>query len=261
VSAWRPDLLEAAGERPPETWDELLALARRGLVAVPAVKIDSLMHFYMLCIAHGEEPFRSAERCVTPEVGAAALEQLQELVQLCGAACLERNPIRTYEALVAGDAAYCPFAYGYSNYARDGYARHTLRFGGLVTFGGRRLRSTLGGTGLAISASCQHPDVALAYAQLVASPACQRGMYLASGGQPGHRSAWLDEQANALCGNFFRDTLQTLHEAFLRPRYDGYDHFQDHAAELVHAYLRDGGEAAQVVGRIDAAYRASRGQP
>src|SRR5206468_1048571 len=36
VSAWRPNLLE----RPPETWEELLALARRGMVVLPAIPID-----------------------------------------------------------------------------------------------------------------------------------------------------------------------------------------------------------------------------
>jgi len=258
VSAWRADLLARAGEEPPETWEQLLGLARRGLVALPAVKIDSLMHVYMLCIALGEEPFGTPERVVSPQVGAAALEHLRELLALCDPACLERNPIRTYEALAETDGpAYCPFAYGYSNYARPGYARHQLTFGGLVRYNGQRLRSTLGGTGLAISAGCRNPEAALAYARYVASPECQRTLYVTSGGQPGHRAAWLDEAANELCAGYFRATLQTLDEAFLRPRYDGYDAFQDQAAELVHAYLREGGNPYTVVERIDAAYRAS----
>jgi multiple sugar transport system substrate-binding protein len=258
VSAWRADLLALAGHAPPETWDELLALARLGLVAVPAVKIDSLMHWYMLCIALGEEPFGGVERVVAAGIGTGALDLLRELLALCDPACLTRNPIRTYEALVAGAAAYCPFGYGYSNYARAGYAAEMLCFGELVRYNGTRLRSTLGGTGLAISAACQHPALAARYAQLVASPACQRGMYVHSGGQPGHRTAWEDPGVNAVCGDFFRNTLQTLDEAFLRPRYAGYDHFQDTAAELVHAYLADGGNARHVVEQIDAAYRDSR---
>ena len=50
VSAYRPDLLERYATQPPATWEDLLALARRGLVALPAIPIDSLMNFYMLCI-------------------------------------------------------------------------------------------------------------------------------------------------------------------------------------------------------------------
>ena len=126
VSAWRPDLLEQAGVAVPGTWAELLDLARRGLVALPAIPVDSLMHFYMLCCGQGEDPFGSPERVAGRDVGVAALEQLRELVSLCALECLVRNPIRTYEAMAVGDAiAYCPFAYGYSNYARPGYARKT----------------------------------------------------------------------------------------------------------------------------------------
>jgi multiple sugar transport system substrate-binding protein len=254
VSAWRPDLLE----RPPETWEQLLDLARRGMVALPALPLDSLMNFYMLCIAFGEEPCATPERVVRADLGAAALEHLRELVTCCDPACLERNPILTYEALAAGDeVAYCPFAYGYTNYARAGYAGHVLRFGGLVRFNGAPLRSTLGGTGLAISRSCRHIEVALAYAQYVASPACQRALYFAAGGQPGHRSVWQDAAANASTGNFFRDTLPTLDAAFLRPRYNGYMYFQDRAGPVVHSHLRYGGDPRAAVAELDQLYRYS----
>jgi multiple sugar transport system substrate-binding protein len=254
VSAWRPDLLE----RPPATWEELLSLARRGMVAVPAIPIDSLMNFYMLCIGLGQEPCATHERVVGGEIGAAALEHLREVVSYCEPACLDRNPIQTYEALASGSrVAYCPFAYGYTNYSRSGYASHILRFGGLIQFNGAPLRSTLGGTGLAISRSCRQPEVALAYAQYVASPACQRGLYVAAGGQPGHRSAWLDDTANATTGNFFRDTLPTLDGAFLRPRYQGYMHFQDQAGLVVHRYLHEGGDPRTAVAELDRLYHHS----
>lgn len=254
VSAWRPDLIE----HPPETWEELLNLARRGMVVLPAIPIDSLMNFYMLCIALGEEPCASSERVVSGEIGVSALDALRELVLLCEPACFERNPIFTYEALTMGErAAYCPFAYGYSNYARPGYAAHELHFGGLVRWNGVPLRSTLGGTGLAISRTCRHPELAAAYAQFVADPACQRRLYLASGGQPGHRSAWQDDTANAVTNNFFRDTLPTLDDAYLRPRYNGYMHFQDRAGPVVQRYLREGGDARAVVVDLDELYRHS----
>lgn len=258
VSAWRPDLLEHAGIQAPQTWEDLLELARRGMVALPAVPIDSLMNMYMLCIALGEAPFQTPTSMVSAAIGVAALEQLRELVCLCEPACLRRNPIQTYEALAASATlAYCPFAYGYSNYARSGYAAYRLRFGGLVTFNGRRLRSTLGGTGLAISRTCRHPALALEYAQLVADGLTQRTLYLASGGQPGHRGAWEDMDANLLCGGFFRDTLPTLDDAFLRPRYTGYLHFQDHAGPLVHDYLVNGGNPLPTIEKLDALYRES----
>ena len=260
VSAYRPDLMNRLGLRPPETWEDLLALARRGLVALPAVPIDSLMTFYMLCLGFGGAPF-AEDRIAVPDVGVPALESLRELVTLCDPACLERNPIRTYEALTDGDdLVYCPFAYGYSNYARPDYARTVLRFGGLVTLNDQRLRSVLGGTGLAISRRCRGRDLdlALAYAQYVASPRCQRGLYVATGGQPGHRQAWLDPGVNRLANNFFADTLPTLDEAYLRPRYPGYIPFQDRAVKVVHGYLRDGGNAPSVLDDLERLFRESR---
>ena len=44
------------------------------------------------------------------------------------------NPIIAYEAMTSrDDYVYCPFAYGYSNYARRGYAPHPAPVGRPVT--------------------------------------------------------------------------------------------------------------------------------
>ncbi len=61
IAGWRPDLLARAGATLPTTWSELLELARRGLVAVPGLAIDSLMAFFMLANALGAEPFQQRE--------------------------------------------------------------------------------------------------------------------------------------------------------------------------------------------------------
>ena len=260
VASWRPDLLARAGSEVPDTWDDVLSLARRGMVAVPAIPIDSLMNFYMLCIALGEEPFSDGNEVASPSVGTAALESLRELTSLCPRGVFGCNPIRVYEALASGDKlAYCPFAYGYSNYSRPGYGRHELRFGDLVRFGdGGRLRSTLGGTGIAVSASSPHREIAVEYAAFTAAPETQRTLYVECGGQPGHRSAWLDDRANRLANGYFRDTLPALDRAYLRPRYNGYLHFQDHAGDAVHSYLLGEIGASAALARMNELYRESR---
>jgi multiple sugar transport system substrate-binding protein len=249
VSGWREDLLARAHASVPETWEQLLTLAKRGLVAVPALAIDSLMNLYMLCVALGDEPFLRAGQFVDAETGAEALRLLRRLVTSCDPACLARNPIATWEELANGDTiAYCPFAYGYSNYARRGYAQHAIRVGGLVSLGGSEgLRSTLGGAGLAISSHCAQPEKAAAYAQFTASGACQSGIYFDAGGQPGHRAAWRDEEVNRRSNQFFSSTLATLDAAWVRPRFPGYLEFQDTAAPLLHCYLADGGAEREVI--------------
>lgn len=242
VSGFRGDLLDRAGANIPRSWSELLDLARRGFVVVPGLAIDSLMNFYMLCDAAGEEPFTSSDRVVSSEIGIAALQMLRELLHLCDPACFERNPIATWELLSSGDtAAYCPFAYGYSNYSRRGYSDFPLTAGGLVSMdGGKTLRSTLGGAGLATSAECRHKRIAVQYAQYVASAECQKGLYFSAGGQPGHRGAWLDQEVNHSANGFFRNTLPALDAAYLRPRFNGYLRFQDRGAHIVHEYLKTG---------------------
>ena len=51
VSGSRIDLMEARNLQQPRTWTDVLELAKAGHVVLPAIAIDSLMNFYMLCIA------------------------------------------------------------------------------------------------------------------------------------------------------------------------------------------------------------------
>lgn len=260
VSSYRRDLLDQERMKIPETWQDVIRLAKRGAVAVPAIPIDSLMNFYMMCFAVGEAPFPNAEQVVPQDVGVEALSMLRELLSFCASECFSRNPIATYEAMGSGDSiAYCPFAYGYSNYSRRGCSKNLIQFGDLVRFGGNgALRSTLGGAGLAISVRCRHRDVAVAYARFVAEGECQRTLYFQSGGQPGHRTAWQDAQVNTISNGFFEITLPALDRAYLRPRYNGYLDFQDKAGPVVQRYLQQGGSASAVMAQLNGIYRDSR---
>lgn len=260
VSSWRPDLVAERRVVLPETWDELLKLAKRGLVAFPSIPVDSLMNFYMLCCGLGDGPFSTPDSVVDATIGVEALAKLRELVSLCRPEILTWNPIATYEAMTKSDEVlYCPFAFGYCNYARSGYARVPLEFGDLCRIeGNERLRTTLGGTGLAISAACRNREVALEYAVYVASLECQQTTYFQSGGQPGHRAAWNDKETNHMSRNFFRNTLPVLDRAYMRPRYAGYVHFQDEASSIIHGFLRENISPHKVVEQLQRTYEKSR---
>ena len=243
----------------PATWSELLELAHRGLVTVPGLAIDSLMAFFMLANALGAEPFRNADAVIElgrREIGVKALTMLRELLAVSTPGSLNRNPIRTWQLLAESDSvAYCPFAYGYSNYSRRGYGSNLLMTGGLLTLDdGTALRSTLGGAGIAISAKCRNREAAIAYATHVASPSVQKTLYVTSGGQPGHRAAWLDAETNRITNNYFANTLPTLDAAWMRPRWPGFIAFQDAASNIVHSYLRGGGgKELEVLKNLDQA--------
>ncbi len=261
VASWRPDLLEAIGSPAPRTWEDLLGIARQGRAVMPAIPQDTLMNFYMLCAVPGSDLFASPESVVDVERGVNALEMLRELASLMTPEIFDWNPIRVYEAMTQrDDLAFCPFAYGYSNYSRRGFARTALQFGDVVELDGFALRTTLGGTGLALSGQTRHPDVAAAFMQFMADPEYQRTQLAENGGQPGHRSAWTDGRNNELTSDFFSSTLACLDRSYLRPRYPGSLAFQgrDGAGVPIREYLRDGGEPRKVMATIDRMYRDSQ---
>lgn len=263
VASWNPAKMQ--GRKVPETWDDMLGLAVEGEVVVPAIPIDSLMNWYALCADIDGSLFETTDRLVDPTVGAEALTRLVQLVHACPPVCLERNPIAIYEALCdpCDPAAYCPFAYGYANYAQPGYAGAILEFGSPPSApSGSPLRTTLGGTGLAISSRTAHREAALAYAQFVAEPAVQSGLYVRAGGQPGHRAAWEDPAANAWVNGYFRATIDVLDRAYHRPRYNGYMHFQDEASPVIHRALRGDLAPAEALEKMNQLYLESlRGNP
>lgn len=260
VASSRPDLLQKYNLDLPKNYQDLLALAKKGLVAFPVIPIDSLMTFYTFCCSLGEDPCQQEDAVISTATGIKALQLYRELAKNIDPTCFNKNPIQIYESMTLGDdIAYCPFAYGYSNYSRNGYARKLLHFHDMVTLNGiSNLRSSLGGTGIAVSANCQYVDVAMQYAEFIASPACQKGLYTDNGGQPGHLQAWTDAGTNQITHNYFANTLPALQRAYLRPRYFGHMFFQDHAGDIVRNYLMQGGNEVEVLKQLDQLYLQSK---
>jgi len=260
VAASRPDLLSDKGLALPKSFEDLLYLANKGLVAFAGIPIDILMNFYTLCCSLGEDPCQSDEEVISSSIGIEALKMYRQLAVKIDPANFNRNPIQVYEAMtVTDEIAYCPFAYGYANYARNGYSRFPLHFHDMISLNGiTNLRSTLGGTGLAISAKCENIDLAVKYAEFVASPNCQQSLYFESGGQPGHLQAWTNQEVNRQSHHYFSNTLPALQRAFLRPRYHGSMFFQDHAGDVVRDYVMNGGDEQQVLNELNKIYQKSK---
>jgi multiple sugar transport system substrate-binding protein len=167
VAGYRADLLRGNRFTVPRTWEDALSLAkfRRGFVTPALSPLDSLMCFFTLCANLGEAPFSTHEQVVSGNVGQQALECLRALAENAADGALSANPIAIWERMSSSDEiAYCPLAFGYSNYARNGYRSKLLSFAAIPSSGRGAIGATLGGAGVSISQSCQHREVALDYA-------------------------------------------------------------------------------------------------
>jgi len=258
AASYRKDLFEKNNIRHPQTWEDVLSLAKQGKIAVPAIPIDLLMNFYSFCIGHGKEPFQNMDEVIDEQTGMQAIETMKQLYSLVDKRMFSCNPIAVAELMsTTDDYWYCPFAYCYSNYSRTGYAKNVLHYSDVISFNGNKLRTTIGGTGLAVSVFSKHKEIAVDFTKWIVSGEMQRTFYVQHGGQPGHRLAWTDDEANRLTHDFFKNILPVMDNGYVRPRYNGYLHFQDHAGTPLQKCLMENGDPVKALNEMNKMYRQS----
>lgn len=222
VAAYRPDLLTSYADRLPASHAEALDLARRlradgKWIGLPLVPTDAMCLVLSFAAGGGDE--------IGAEGGFLAREAVERIVgelrtfaEVAHPLSTGWNPIRCYDHMLEhADVVYVPYGFGYVNYA----SRHApkLCFGNIPNMPPRG--ALLGGAGIGVSAASRNREAAIDYALFLCSPEYQRTDYVAHGGQPGSRAAWTDEAVNRATGGFFRDTLATLDQSFLRPTHPG----------------------------------------
>jgi multiple sugar transport system substrate-binding protein len=258
AASYRADLLAQHGLQAPENWNDLIALARRGLVSMPGFPADLFLNFLGMCTSrHGT--VLSNDQFLDPAVAVLCMEELLELASLMTPAIYTMNPIALYEAMTLSDEfAYCPFAYTYSNYSRPGFAQRAILFANAVPLSdGAALRTVLGGTGMAISSASKHQDVAIDFSLFVAGASCQTHVYGVCGGQPASKAAWQSQLLNDISNDFFKYTMSSIESAYVRPRYAGYIQLQASAGHAITAFLHRELTATQALDRIEELYRSS----
>lgn len=235
VAVHRPDLLSDV----PQSWEEVLQLARDGRVLWAAKPIDAFSSLLTIAANNGTPPFSEPGSFLDAESAMAVLARMRELASLVPEFCLEANPIDIAEALSREDRwLYSPLAFGYSNYSRMAYRRVRLAYTDIPSGSRGTSGSVLGGAGIAVSAHSAHLGQAQAFAVWVASSDAQCGVYFDAGGQPGNAQAWDDDGLNAQTLDFFRNTRATLEGALVRPREVGFIAFQDTVSPWVTEMLR-----------------------
>jgi multiple sugar transport system substrate-binding protein len=220
-------------EDPPQTWDDVDDLADQTPVALSLAGPHAFLTFLSMCVAFGEEPGAEPDtnEFVPEEFGLLLLERMRRLAERAPAGAETLNPIAMLEAMSTGDSiGYCPLVFGYVNYARGGRVIFSDAPSGVP--GGRR-GSVLGGTGLALTRRNEPTPELLAYFRWLLSEQCQRVFIPNNEGQPGSSAAWDDAGLNREFRDFYRNTRQTIEQAWIRPRYAGYPRLQSTASAIV----------------------------
>jgi len=256
VAVGRPDLMAELDAQAPARWDQVFALGerarRRGLFLATALKgVHSLMTFYTLCASQGrpcgiepEQPFAdedAAER---------ALGAMRRLLSYCPSDVLDWNSIALHDAMVAqDDLVYCPAVYGYATYA-EADNRRPLLFIDLPGLDRESpAGSAVGGTGVGVSAGVADPEAAMTYVRFLGDDRTQIE-FARHHGQPAGLEAWRDPELDARFGRFFSGTIETMRQAWVRPRYAGYLRFQAAAGELVEQHLRGAMDTTTLLDRL-----------
>lgn len=227
----------------PGTWEDVAALAQRlkngpARVAVALKPNHAYCAFIAIGVTLAGDDFWPVGGYVDRTAGVEALEFLRDLADQLHPVSGEGDPIAVSDHMSSTDEiVYVPLMFGYSSYSRPDFRPHSLRFGNAPTGRSGKIGSVLGGVGVALSACSQHPDLAADLARHLVSPEVQSGIYVSSGGQPGHAAAWESAEANAQVNDFFTATRQSMEQAFPRPRVPGHRLFQELAGELIHKYI------------------------
>lgn len=230
TAAWRPNLLREIGCELPKTIDDVFDLARRakeqGKWVAWAAKPTDLFCSYIsmvasmgMAVGHEEGPF-------TPrELSAEVVEKMKMLRGLVHPKSLQWNPIQLFDHMSSNDdVVYSPYAFNYVNYSTAN--ERGLAFGSSPRMvSDQPARGLLGGAGIGISAKSRNPEAAFAYAMRLIDPAFQASDYVANGGQPGMRSAWVSPECDEMANGFFSNCLQAMDDAFLRPTIPGFVSF------------------------------------
>lgn len=267
VAVYRPDLMSRIDAALPRSWPQALELgaraARHGLhLAIAYSGVHTLMTFLTLAASLGGPCGQTpAEPFIDRSTAREALGLMRSLAKFCIPDVFGLNSIALHEAMAsAEDIAYCPAVYCYAAYA-EADRLHPLRFADLPGASGPSPRgSTIGGTGLAISARCARPDAALAYASFAARADTQLDFALHHG-QPARIEAWCDQAIDQRFGGTYSATRATMEATWIRPRYRGYLSFQKLGGDLVEQHLRGNLAEAALLDELQRAFSASGGQP
>ena len=260
-AVYRSDLMPE-GVTPPRSFEQVLALgsglrARERHLGVALLTPHGFLVAAALCASLGAplaqdplaEPF---DRRAMHE----ALRLLSALVVLARPDCVGMNAIDLHEAMSRDDdIVYCPAAYMYLTYAESGFGKR-LAFGPFPGVGDSGPAGTvLGGTGLGVTRSCRHPELAAVFASLLCGGEAQKRLVSLHHGQAGHVAGWDDAGIDRRFGGALSATRTTIDGALVRPRHRAFIPFQHACGEIVEQFVAGAIAAETAMDAMGATWR------
>jgi len=241
----------------PKTWEDVLELSRRHPMVLSLAGPHALLSLFSICAQICEDENLPGEDDIFNEITLQqAYKLLTSIYHQSDKQYTNYNPIAILDAMASGaDIAFCPLIYGYVSYA---YRKNSSQLKQLIFINAPRFTnegkasSTIGGTGLAVSRKTKITDTLLEHLRYLMSTKYQLDFVPNHGGQPSYEVAWRDREVNQRVNDFYCNTLETITNAWVRPRYNGYVEFQALASALVREALAEGRPAHDVSMKIKA---------
>ena len=257
VSARDPRMVAHA----PVTWEEVERLAADLPVALSLAGPHALLSLFSVASALGAPPIdRAGSPWLDEGTVLDGLDVLRSVHARARREYLELNPIALLERVGSDDPlAYVPLVYGYVNYASPSRPV-PVGFGDAprISAGGIP-GSTIGGTGVAISARASVTDALRDYLHWLVDPATQRRFVPEFAGQPSAAGAWEDADTDRSSGRFYSATRSTIEASTVRPRYPGFPDAQQRGSAIVRSALAAELDPREAASRLTALAAESRG--
>ena len=243
---FRPDALARAGEPPPGTWAEVVALGerlrRKGVFLGAAVVTPHLGLVGAALMANRGTPWPtdvSARFAIDRVSLQQALESAAELVAYCPEQALGWDSIALHEAMVArDDIAYAPCVYGHATYG-EADTRARLWFGDFPGAVAPHAAGTaVGGTALAVSSRTAHVEACLDFVRFALSARAKIDLIAGRHGQPARVEAWDDATTDAAFRGYYLGVRESMERAWIRPRQPGYIPFQHEFGHVAARFVR-----------------------
>lgn len=254
VSAVKKDWFVTHEEEIPDTLDKVIEFGKKypNKVIIPLCPTDIWCVFLSLCAVSTDGIFIDLKDGIDVHIAAKQIDNIYKLVEISAGNPFELNPINVLD-LIANEDEYCytPYIFGYVNYSIAGEYKNVVTFYDVPLEKKGSTASLLGGVGVAVSKKCRLPEIAVKYASYIASPDIQANQYFEGGGQPAGKTAWLSPKINRISNNFFANTLETIENAYVRPRFIGWNIFQEEASKLLCCEVSRGSNSKDIAKKLN----------